>query len=106
MSKDKTKETKAEESAGAKDIKEIDENALDQDSKALWYKAQSAYELGHYSYAVKLCHSVLDKHPGFLDSRKLARSSAAAETAGKKVKKGFFGGGGHPKTAKPRSRWL
>ena len=48
--------------------------------------------MGHYMYAVKLCSAVLEEFPGFLDARKLARSSAATAMAGKKVKKGFFGG--------------
>ncbi|MGB1260857.1 MAG: tetratricopeptide repeat protein, partial [Akkermansiaceae bacterium] len=36
--------------------------------------------------------AVLKDAPGFLDARKLARKSAAADLSGKKVKKSFFGG--------------
>lgn len=93
MSKDSTKtDTKADANQEIRDVVEVTESALNQDVKNLWLKAQSANELGHQGYAVKLCAAVLEAFPGFLDARKLARTSAAAAMAGKKVKKGFFGG--------------
>jgi len=73
---------------------EMQEAQLASDIRALWLKAQSAYEQQNYSYAIKLCHVVLKAVPGFLDARRLARKSAVAETGGKKKKKGLFGGGG------------
>ncbi len=73
---------------------ELTEAELASNVKALWLKAQSAYEMKNFSYAVSLCHAVLKEAPGFLDARKLARKSAAADMAGKKVKKGLFGGSG------------
>ena len=58
---------------------EMQEAQLASDVKALWLKAQSAYEQQNYSYAIKLCHVVLKAVPGFLDARRLARKSAVAE---------------------------
>ncbi len=74
------------------DLTEVTEPELATNIKALWLKAQSAYEMRNYTYAVSLCHAVLKEFPGFLDARKLARKSAAAEMIGKKKKKGLFGG--------------
>ena len=76
------------------DISEVTESAIDAENKALWEKAKSAYEVKNYTYAISLCQAVLNGHPGFLDARRLARTSAAAEHAGKKKKKGLFGGSG------------
>lgn len=91
---EKDKANSGAESAETAQVAEITEGELLPDSRALWLKAQSAYELGHYAYAIKLCHAVLATFPGFIDARKLARSSAIAANTGKKVKKSFFGGGG------------
>ncbi len=74
------------------DITEVAESELVPNTKALWLKAQSAYEMNNYTYAVSLCHAVLKETPGFLGARKLARKSAAADMVGKKKKKGLFGG--------------
>lgn len=74
------------------DLTEVTEAELPNNLKALWLKAQSAYEMKNHSYAVSLCHAVLKESPGFLDARKLARNSAAADMIGKKKKKGLFGG--------------
>ena len=74
------------------DLTEVTEAELPNNLKALWLKAQSAYEMKNYSYAVSLCHAVLKESSGFLDARKLARNSAAADLVGKKKKKGLFGG--------------
>jgi len=71
---------------------ELAEAQLSSDIRALWLKAQSAYEQQHFTYAIKLCHVVLKDSPGFLDARRLARTSAASENVGKKKKKGLFGG--------------
>ena len=81
-----------QEKGGVQEVAEVLEGALPSNVKTLWLKGQSAFEMGHYKYAVKLCSAVLEEFPGFLDARKLARSSAATALAGKKVKKGFFGG--------------
>lgn len=78
----------------SEDLTEITEAQLPANIKALWLKAQSAYELNNYSYAVSLCHAVLKEEAGFLDARRLARNSAAADLIGKKAKKGLFGGSG------------
>lgn len=91
MSEKKT-DTKEQEKEGIKDVVEVAEAVLTNNVRSLWLKAQSAYEMGHHMYSVKLCNAVLEQFPGFLDARKLARNSAAAAMAGKKVKKGFFGG--------------
>lgn len=76
------------------DQKEITETELPSSVQALWLKAQSAYEMKNFTYAISLSHAVLKEEPGFLDARRLARNSAVAENAGKKVKKGLFGGSG------------
>lgn len=78
------------------DPTELSEAQLSSDTRALWLKAQSAYEQRNFIYAIKLCLVVLKDTPGFLDARRLARNSAAAETGGGKKKKGLFGmsGGG------------
>jgi tetratricopeptide (TPR) repeat protein len=73
---------------------EMSEAQLSSDIRALWLKAQSAHEQRNFTYAIKLCHVVLKDAPGFLDARRLARSSAAAEQSGKNKKKSFFGGSG------------
>ncbi len=94
-SKDKSKNNSLE--AGKSEfieVVEIEEANLAPDSRTLWLKAQSALEMGHHAYAIKLCHAVLEQYPGFIDARKLARSCAIAANGGKKVKKSFFGGGG------------
>jgi tetratricopeptide (TPR) repeat protein len=93
-SKDKAKAKELEaENAEVVEVVEIKEEDLPPDSRALWLKAQSALEMGHHAYAIKLCHAVLEQHPGFIDARKLARSCAVTANAGKKIKKSFFGGG-------------
>lgn len=93
--KDKSNNDKhKEENQELVEVVEIVEENLPPDSRALWLKAQSALEMGHHAYAIKLCHAVLEEHPGFIDARKLARSCAIAANAGKKIKKSFFGGGG------------
>jgi len=99
MSKDKTDTKELDKAKGMEafqdiHVDEISEAELPKHARELWLKAQSAFEMGHHMYAVKLCSAVLEEYPGFLDGRKLARSSAAAAAGGKKVKKGFFGGGG------------
>lgn len=76
------------------ELTEVTEAQLPANLKSLWLKAQSAFELKNFSYAISLCHAVLKESPGFLDARRLARNSAANETAGQKKKKGLFGGGG------------
>ena len=91
--KAKSKELEAEKSEVI-EIVEIREEDLNINSRTLWLKAQSALEMGHHAYAIKLCHAVLQENPGFIDARKLARSCALAANAGKKIKKSFFGGGG------------
>lgn len=73
---------------------ELSEAQLSSDIKALWLKAQSAFEQRNFTYAIKLCHVVLKDSPGFLDARRLARNAAASETSGVKKKKGLFGMGG------------
>lgn len=78
----------------ANEHNELSEAQLSSDVKALWLKAQSAYEQRNFTYAIKLCHVVLKTYPGFLDARRLARNSAVAETGGGKKKKGLFGMGG------------
>ncbi len=78
----------------SEEIKEITEAELPANIKALWLKAQSAFELKNYSYSVSLCHATLKDFPGFLDARRLARNASASENAGKKKKKGLFGGSG------------
>ncbi|MCP5536707.1 MAG: hypothetical protein H7A51_10835 [Akkermansiaceae bacterium] len=76
------------------DLTEVTEAELPSNIKSLWLKAQSAYEMRNFTYAISLCHAVLKEAPGFLDARKLARNSAASNLAGKKLKKGLFGGSG------------
>lgn len=73
---------------------ELTEAQLSSENKALWLKAQSAFEQRNFTYAIKLCHVVLKEYPGFLDARRLARNSAVSETGGSKKKKGLFGMGG------------
>ncbi|MDG1358239.1 MAG: hypothetical protein P8P36_08605 [Akkermansiaceae bacterium] len=94
-SKDKSKNNDLE--TGKLDfveVVEIAEEKLTPDSRTLWLKAQSALEMGHHAYAIKLCHAVLEQYPGFIDARRLARSCAIAANGGKKIKKSFFGGSG------------
>lgn len=76
------------------DLTEVTEVELATNIKALWLKAQSAYEMRNFTYAISLCQAVLKESPGFLDARRLARKSAAADMIGKKKKKGIFGGSG------------
>lgn len=76
------------------ELTEVTEAQLPANIKSLWLKAQSAFELKNYTYSVSLCHAVLKESPGFLDARRLARNAAASENAGKKKKKGLFGGSG------------
>ncbi|WP_435895048.1 tetratricopeptide repeat protein [Oceaniferula spumae] len=76
------------------ELREVTEAELPANIKALWLKAQSAFELKNYTYSISLCHAVLKEAPGFLDARRLARNAAASENAGKKKKKGLFGGSG------------
>jgi len=76
------------------ELTEVTEAQLPENIKSLWLKAQSAFELKNYTYSVSLCHAVLKQEPGFLDARRLARNAAASENAGKKKKKGLFGGSG------------
>lgn len=76
------------------EFKEVTEAELPANIKSLWLKAQSAFELKNYTYAVSLCHATLKDSPGFLDARKLARNAAASDNVGKKKKKGLFGGSG------------
>ena len=76
------------------DLTEVTEAELSPNLKSLWLKAQSAQELKNHSYTVSLCHAILKESPGFLDARKMARAAAAADLAGKKKKKGLFGGSG------------
>jgi|TARA_B110000908_G_scaffold60711_1_gene73729 thioredoxin-like negative regulator of GroEL len=78
----------------SEDLTEVTEAQLPSNIKALWLKSQSAYEMKNFTYAISLCHAVLKDSPGFLDARKLARSSAASDMVGKKIKKGLFGGSG------------
>ena len=78
----------------SEELTEVTEAQLPSNMKSLWLKAQSALELKNYTYAISLCHAVLKDSPGFLDARKLARNAAASENAGKKKKKGLFGGSG------------
>ncbi len=78
----------------SKDITEVTEAELPSNIKSLWLKAQSAYEMNNFTYAISLCHAVLKEAPGFLDARRLARNAAASENLGKKQKKGIFGGSG------------
>lgn len=76
------------------DFKEVTETELPANIRALWLKSQSAVELNNFSYSISLCHAVLKDSPGFVDARRLARKAAACENAGKKKKKGLFGGSG------------
>lgn len=78
----------------SENLKEVTEAELAPGIKVLWEKAQSAYEVNNFSYAVSLCQAVLKEDPGFLDARRLARTSAVAENTGKKQKKGLFGSSG------------
>jgi tetratricopeptide (TPR) repeat protein len=94
-SKDKSKGSEPNaENTELVEVVEIVEENLPPDSRSLWLKAQSALEMGHHPYAIKLCHAVLEQYPGFIDARRLARSCAIAAIGGKKIKKSFFGGGG------------
>lgn len=76
------------------DLIELTEAEISAGMKDLWAKAQSAYELKNYTYAISLCQSLMKEYPGFIDARRLARSSAMAENAGKQQKKGLFGSSG------------
>jgi len=59
-SKDKAKAKELEaENAEVVEVVEIKEEDLNIDSRTLWLKAQSALEMGHHAYAIKLCHAVL-----------------------------------------------
>ena len=62
---------------------------LSENTKALWLKALSAFELRNYSYAISLLQAVLKEKPEFLDARKTLRKSQIALTKGKKS---LFGG--------------
>jgi len=75
------------------EIKEITEEEISESLKPLWQKSQNAFEMKNYTYVVSLCQAILKESPGFLDARRLARNAAASENAGKKKKKGLFGGG-------------
>ena len=78
----------------SQELNEITEARLSANMRALWLKAQSAYEMKNFTYAISLCQAILKEYPGFLDARRLARNSAVAEQSGKKKKKGLFGGSG------------
>ncbi len=78
----------------SENLKEITEAELVANFQALWEKAQSAYEIKNFTYTISLCEAILKEYPGFLDARRLSRTSAVAENIGKKVKKGLFGSSG------------
>lgn len=78
----------------SENLKEITEAELATNFRELWEKAQEAYEVKNFTYTISLCEAILKYHPGFLDGRKLSRTSAVAESIGKKQKKGLFGGSG------------
>ena len=78
----------------SENLKEITEAELVPNFKALWEKAQSAFEVNNFTYAISLCQALLKEYPGFLDGRRLARMSAVSENTGKKQKKGLFGSSG------------
>ncbi len=60
------------------------EAELPENIRSLWLKAQSAFELKNFGYAVTLISSILKDEPAFLDGRKLLRKAEIALNRGKK----------------------
>ncbi len=60
------------------------ESELPDNLRSLWLKAQSAYELKNFGYAITLLSTVLKDEPAFLEGRKLLRRAEVAQTRGKK----------------------
>ncbi|MDF1752909.1 MAG: tetratricopeptide repeat protein [Verrucomicrobiales bacterium] len=63
---------------------EVPETALPDKLAKLYNKAESAYELRNWGYAVSLLQAVLAQEPGFLKGRKMLRAAAIKDTQGKK----------------------
>ncbi len=66
---------------------ELPESELPDKLAKLYNKAESAYELRNWGYAVSLLQAVLAQEPGFLKGRKMLRAAAIKETEGKKTLK-------------------
>lgn len=66
---------------------ELPEAELPEKLARLYNKAESAYELRNWGYAVSLLQAVLAQEPGFLKGRKMLRAAAIKDTEGKKTLK-------------------
>ena len=73
-------------------VTEITENDLPKNLRDLVQKAKGAVEMKNYKYTTSLLQAVLREAPGYVEGRKLLRSSEAAVSGGKK--KGLFGSSG------------
>ncbi|MDA0766725.1 MAG: hypothetical protein O3A87_02470 [Verrucomicrobia bacterium] len=72
---------------------ETKEEDLPRNLRELVNKALGAVEMKNYKYTISLMQNVLREAPGYVDGRKMLRSSEVALVGGKK-KKSLFGGGG------------
>lgn len=63
---------------------EVPETALADKYLKLYNKAESAFELRNWGYAVSLLQAILAQEPGFLKGRKMLRTAAIKETENKK----------------------
>lgn len=72
---------------------EIEEQDLPAEAKPLWAKAKNATQVSNHAYTVRLLQEVLEYAPGFVDGRRLLRSSALAVNGPNKKKGGKLGGG-------------
>ena len=63
---------------------EVPEQELPEKLARLYNKAESAFELRNWGYAVSLLQAVLSQEPGFLTGRKMLRTAAVKNNEGKK----------------------
>ncbi len=57
---------------------------LSEQTRALWQKSLSAYQVKNFGYTISLVQAVLKEAPGFLEARKILRRAEVAATKGKK----------------------
>lgn len=72
---------------------ETTEEELPKNLRDLVSKAMGSVEMKNYKYTISLMQAVLKEAPGYVEGRKLLRTSEVAVSGGKR-KKGLFGGGG------------
>ena len=63
---------------------EVSEQQLSDKLAKLYNRAESAFELRNWGYAISLLQAVLAHEPGFLKGRKMLRAAGIKENEGKK----------------------